>query len=84
MASLGEEFAGQDFSDSLRPFNQKPHGATMTELTRRRALQCLGTTLFASSLARPAFGQTGKTIRLLVGFPPVAAPTPSRACWPSG
>ena len=41
----------------------------MTELTRRRALQCLGTTLVASSLARPVFGQTGKTIRLLVGFP---------------
>ena len=41
----------------------------MDDLTRRRALQCLGATLFASPLTRPAFAQSGKTLRLLVGFP---------------
>lgn len=41
----------------------------MKHLTRRRALQCLGATLFASPLTPPAFAQSGKTLRLLVGFP---------------
>jgi len=42
----------------------------MNHPTRRRALQWLGaTTLCAAPLAPPAFAQTGKTIRLLVGFP---------------
>jgi tripartite-type tricarboxylate transporter receptor subunit TctC len=42
----------------------------MNELTRRRTLQWLGiTTLCGTALAPPAFGQAGKTIRLLVGFP---------------
>ena len=42
----------------------------MNEITRRRTLQWLGvSTLFSAALAPPAFAQTGKTIRLLVGFP---------------
>ena len=41
----------------------------MKHLTRRRALQWLGASLSASPLAPPAFAQSGKIIRLLVGFP---------------
>ncbi len=41
----------------------------MNQLTRRRALQWLGASLSASPVAPSTFAQTGKTIRLLVGFP---------------
>jgi len=42
----------------------------MSRLNRRRALQWLGAAACASSLGAPAFAQSGKTLRLLVGFPP--------------
>jgi tripartite-type tricarboxylate transporter receptor subunit TctC len=41
----------------------------MSIFNRRRALQCLGATALAITLASPAGAQSGKTIRLLVGFP---------------
>jgi tripartite-type tricarboxylate transporter receptor subunit TctC len=42
----------------------------MNCLNRRRALQWLGSAVCATPLAGPALAQSGKTIRLLVGFPP--------------
>jgi tripartite-type tricarboxylate transporter receptor subunit TctC len=41
----------------------------MSLLNRRRTLQWLGVTALASPLGGPAWAQSGKTIRLLVGFP---------------
>ncbi len=41
----------------------------MSLLNRRRALQWMGATACASTLSAPALAQSGKTIRLLVGFP---------------
>ena len=41
----------------------------MSLLNRRRALQWMGATACASTMSAPALAQSGKTIRLLVGFP---------------
>ncbi len=41
----------------------------MSLTSRRRALQWMGATAMGSTLAAPTFAQSGKTIRLLVGFP---------------
>ena len=41
----------------------------MIRMNRRRLLQSLGALACAGSLAGPALAQSGKTIRLLVGFP---------------
>jgi tripartite-type tricarboxylate transporter receptor subunit TctC len=41
----------------------------MSLLNRRRALQWIGATACASTMSAPALAQSGKTIRVLVGFP---------------